>query len=189
MTGPSLKSEAGTTLIEVLVAIAIFVIVVSTATSIFLVSSSAARKVVYDQNLQGSATYTLESMSREMRMGQIDNSYLAALGQKAGCMHQGISMCVYKTDTLEFTSSGGSNIKYSLNSQGQIQRQEGSAGAVPVSSLDVDVQALQFWISAGQNINPRISVFLEAKPRSNSRFTKESNIQVQTTITTRQYGN
>lgn len=61
--------KKGFTLIEVLVALAVFSTAVTIVTDVFLMSAKAQRKILATQRLQADARFVLETMAREARMG------------------------------------------------------------------------------------------------------------------------
>ncbi|MFA6603412.1 MAG: type II secretion system protein [Patescibacteria group bacterium] len=62
----------GFTLMEMLVVLGIFSTVVISATDIFMMSSRSQRKVVALERAQADARFTMETISRVVRTGQID---------------------------------------------------------------------------------------------------------------------
>lgn len=87
-----LKNQKGTTLLELMVAISLFVVVILLATSIFQSVMEGQQGAIAGQNTQESMRYFLEMMSREVR---------TALGENEGTVcHQedpDASVGTYKT--------------------------------------------------------------------------------------------
>ena len=64
------NKQKGTTLIEMIVAVAIFATSVLTATQIFQIGIQGQRKSMAAQNIQESMRYAFEVMDKEMRSAQ-----------------------------------------------------------------------------------------------------------------------
>jgi len=80
-TGHKLRSRAGRrgfTLIEMLVAIAVFSVLIAAASDIFMMASRAQRKIFDLQSMQASSRFTLDAIVREVRTGTIDYGYYAS---------------------------------------------------------------------------------------------------------------
>ncbi len=69
------KNKRGFTLIEMIVALSIFVLTVLMATNIYLLINNAQRKVVAMQRVQDDVRYLFEAISQEIRLGQINYGF------------------------------------------------------------------------------------------------------------------
>jgi len=98
-------SARGFTLMELLVVLGIFSTVVTSATDIFMMASRAQRKIVALERAQADARFTMETMSRVVRTGQIDyaDMDLAATGP---------------TDSLSIFDSLGRKIRFFSSTDG-----------------------------------------------------------------------
>lgn len=67
------KANKGITLIELIIAMAIFVIVISVVLSLFMTGLKGQRRVITLQNLQDNARFLLGFMAKEIRMSNINN--------------------------------------------------------------------------------------------------------------------
>ncbi len=67
--------RAGFTLLEMVVAVALFAIVILIVTNIFLIATKSHRRVMETQKLQSDARFAMETIAREVRMGTIDYDY------------------------------------------------------------------------------------------------------------------
>ncbi len=76
---PSIKKAF--TLIESMVAVAIFAILIVSATSIFLSIIKSQRNTLSAKNAQESISYALEAMAKEIRMAKVDDGSCAVAGQ------------------------------------------------------------------------------------------------------------
>ncbi|MCX8015828.1 MAG: prepilin-type N-terminal cleavage/methylation domain-containing protein [Patescibacteria group bacterium] len=157
----------GFTLIEILVATAVFLTVISITTATFLTSLRTQRYLLASINGTANLAYALEVMGREIRMGK---SFFAPT-----------------EDTLNFLNVDNDAIVYRLNSvTQQIERSIGGGPFKTLTSPDVRVLSLRFIISGaerqdGQQV--KVTILLKVASYAGRRQI-ESNIQ--TTISSRQ---
>lgn len=69
------KNQKAFTLIEMIIAVSIFVLVFVIATNIYLVINSTQRKVVTMQRIQSDVRYLFEAIAQEIRLGQINYDF------------------------------------------------------------------------------------------------------------------
>lgn len=69
------KDRKGFTLLEMVVAVAIFVVLALLVTDIFLIATKSHRRTMEVQKLQGDARFAMEAMAREARMAEIDYEF------------------------------------------------------------------------------------------------------------------
>ncbi|MDP1629308.1 MAG: prepilin-type N-terminal cleavage/methylation domain-containing protein [bacterium] len=159
---PDTKYHRGFTLIEILIASAIFAFLIIIVVGIFLGVVSAQRKTVAVRTLQNSAHYAIEAMSRDIRTG--------------------FNFSIPGNE-LRFTSTiGGGNqlVSYRLQN-GAIER-----NALPLTPPNVRVSYLNFYLSGeapGDQRQPRITMTLGAAAGAGLQETK---INVQTTLSQRE---
>ena len=68
------KNKSGVSLIELMVATAIFSVLILLAAQIFKMVVDGQRSAISAQNVQENMRYALEKMSKEIRMAQISNT-------------------------------------------------------------------------------------------------------------------
>lgn len=66
------KRRSGFTLIEMIIALSIFVLIVLIVASIFVTINNSQRRVVNSQKLQDDIRYTMEAISQEIRLGKVN---------------------------------------------------------------------------------------------------------------------
>jgi prepilin-type N-terminal cleavage/methylation domain-containing protein len=71
----NIKGNSGFTLIEMIIALSIFVIVILVAADIFVVINNSQRRVATMQKLQDDVRYLFESMAQEIRLGRINYAF------------------------------------------------------------------------------------------------------------------
>ncbi|MGB9848014.1 MAG: PilW family protein [Minisyncoccia bacterium] len=157
----------GFTLIEILVATAIFLTIISITTATFLTSLRTQRYLLASINGTANLAYALEVMGREIRMGK--------------------SFFVPTEDTINFLNVNNDAIVYRLNPDTQqIERSIGGGPFKTLTSPDVRVLSLRFIIKGNErNDGQQVKVTILLKVASYAgRRQIESNIQ--TTISSRQ---
>jgi prepilin-type N-terminal cleavage/methylation domain-containing protein len=71
--------QAGFTLIEMIIALSIFVLVILIVSNIYVSFNNSQRKVATMQKLQDDVRYVFETMAQEIRLGKINYQYYRAL--------------------------------------------------------------------------------------------------------------
>ena len=122
------KKEKGFTLIELLVSVAIFSILILSATGIFVKIMNVQKKALAIQEVQDNISYTMEMISKEIRM----MSEITTKNNASG--------------TLVFKNSKDQNIVYNL-SNGQLQRSVDGGASQVITSSDVTVSDLTFYVN------------------------------------------
>jgi len=69
------KNQHGFTLIEMIVAISIFVLILLIATNIYFIVNNTQRKVVTMQRIQSDVRYLYEAIAQEIRLGRINYDF------------------------------------------------------------------------------------------------------------------
>ena len=168
------KNKKGFTLVELLVSAAIFSILILSATGIFVKIMNVQKKAFAIQEVQDNISYTMEMISKEIRMmSEITTKNIAS-------------------DTLVFKNSKNpvQSIVYSLTTGGQLQRSvDGGANQV-ITSSDVTVSDLTFYVNNWDTINgpqPMVTVNMVMEI-SDGNFGK-AQARLQTTLNGRIYEN
>jgi prepilin-type N-terminal cleavage/methylation domain-containing protein len=165
------NSHIGFTLIELVVAVAVFSSMITIISSIFINSVSSQRKNIGQQDVLDNARYILENMGRSIRQSVIISSD-----------GSGSSL------TIEHPTE--KRITYYLQNNQIIEMVE--ENPIALSSNNVYVSRLNFEVS-GNDIDdktqPRVTISLSLRNVS-SKSNEQSYINLQTTITPRilQYG-
>ena len=176
--------KGGFTLIEMLVAMAIFSTVMGVITGIFITGIRQQKMALDRQIVLDQTSYALEYMSRALRF---------AKKQLAGD-----PVCLSQPGLNVETTHGGSGLKFINHLQGddcqefflenkQIKywRQSDLNSPLPLTSVKLEVISLKFDL-AGEwetdNLQPRITIFSEIKSAASSQSQK---IKIQTSISQR----
>lgn len=184
---------------ELLVVMGIFSLTVMIATSIFMQSNKAQRRVLVVTNAQASLRFALESIVREVRTGRIDYSTYAASG--------GVSVPAEK---LMLVNSDGEKEEFYLETNPAICSAPSTKclvvkidGGTPqsVTSSGVDVEQLTFYVSPQEDPftvdqstgsyasdkQPTVTVMLGLKTAGTASGVESASFNAQTTVTARTY--
>jgi len=178
-----LKISPGYTLIEILVAVTIFIIVIIGPTGFFIASLRGQRRALSAKEIIDNSSYTLEYIGRALRMAKKDRT--------GGCITSGYN---YEN------SDGASSVRF-LNYDGYCQEfflqgtqlyekksTDGSAtkfqNPLPVTSNNLEISLFKFQLSGqgqGDNLQPRATILFEIAKKGEPL----SKTRIQTTISQR----
>lgn len=167
------KKNKGFTLIEMLVAVAIFSIVLVISMGAILTIIDANRKAQTLSSVMNNLNFALESMTRTIKTG-VDPS---------------LSGGVLTVDAIDLTSGNFSRREVSFrldetDGQGQIVRQVGSGSWIPITSDEVDIDQLSFSQFGDGDFNqPKTVIFIEGTVSIASNI--QSVFKIQTSISQR----
>jgi type II secretory pathway component PulJ len=169
------------TLIEVLVAVGIFIIIVAAPTGFLVGSLKGQQKALASQKLLDNTSYTLEYMSRALRMARKE---LAA----PGCLSQnGLNYEITRSGTgLKFISYKEECQEFFLEEGRLIEAKDGTENYL--TSEDLEIISLSFKLSGESQTDydqPRLTLFLEIKGGKNLTAEIQPLIKIQTTISQR----
>lgn len=197
------KKSSGFTLIEMLVAMAVFMIVMTVAVGSLISIIDANRKAQAIKNVVNNINFALESISKDMRVGTKYSCYTEGIyvGNCAGDGGTGVKYTSGKVD------NGGNNyvIRYKFVSnpqdgQGNIQRciniDYNNDTCSPWESLtapvySVDITNMKFYVFGADTINsplvdkkqPRVIITLEGE--AGVKDSIKTNFNIQTTVSQR----
>lgn len=174
------KYETAFTLVELLVAVSLFLVAITITVGVFVRSLKTQRVANSIMSVNSSASLAIEQMAREIRQGV----FFTVSGNSSLCSGE-------QFDQLEFQRYKGGGfipIVYRLNrASGRIERTEGNGAPSALTSPDVKVQRLCFALSGGggRKTSPpwRITVFMRLLPRDPGL--SEKTLDLQTTISAR----
>ena len=175
----------GYTLIEILVAVALFFIIAAAPTSLFISSFRGQARALALREIIDSSFYSLEFMSRALRMAEKDR-------------YDGL--CIGLGDNYENPGGDDSRIRF-LNYQGfcqefyladgQLMRkisrdgsEEGLEDPLPLTPDDLKITLLEFKLSGREqedDLQPRVTILLKITKKASP----ESKLRIQTTVSQR----
>ena len=174
------SARKGFTLVELLVTMAIFLIIVSATVGIFTSALKGQRKALAMQEILNQTNYSLEYMSRAIRMAQKEVSAPTCLSQNGLNFEltrggQGIKFRDYGGICREFFLEGG-------------QLKQSKAGAVEnLTSSDFEITFFNLNILGESELDdtqPRVTVAFTIKGKG-QKPEEKTEMKIQTTISQR----
>ena len=180
----------GYTLIEILVAVGIFTVVIAAPTGFLVGSLKGQQKALSSQELTDNISYTLEYMSRALRMAKKDK-----LGNCLSVAKNNYETDPVSKDRVRFINYRNKCQEFFLDSNRLKAREslDNTAAhfqsSVFLTSDDLEVVSFKIgptdsWDQA-DNEQPRVTLFLEVKGARGSRPELQPEIKIQTTISQR----
>lgn len=182
-----IQQNKGFTLLELLVSIAIFAVVMTTASGIFGTALQNQRRTLTQQLVMNNNAYALEYMSRALRMAKKDVD--------GECLNTG-DICNYDNPggdvtKIRFLNHERKCVEFYLEND-QIKRKKSSTSTDSFDSTgsftsdDIDIQKLEFKLKGpcqsdqpDEQQQPTVTILLNAK------ITDEVSFRTQTTVTQR----
>lgn len=178
----SMRKECGFTLVEMLVALAVFLLIGGLAFNLLVSSIASQRKALKDQAVVDQISFVAEYMSRAIRQAEKD------LADE--CLASGADLLNYKVlaggQTLRFLDKDKICREFSFDSVAlAIQERRSSDQTatfgpwVALTSNDIDVGDLRFFIQGEEQTDqkqPRVTFFIDAQ-----------GLRLQTTISQRRF--
>ena len=161
----NLRLTSGFTLIELMIAMGVFVLLIGIVVNIFISSLQKQRSAVALMVTNDNASIALEQMAREIRTGK--------------------GFSVPLPQTLQFTNAKGEAVLYQYDSQNkEVERRVNNGVPLPVTGNNVTISDLRFTIvPLGTSWPPRIVINVQVgfTDRSLQNITNE----FQTTVSVR----
>jgi len=157
----------GFTLIEVIVAMAVFAVIITVVLSLFSMALRGHRKVIALQNVQENARFLMDFMVKEIRMSTINNSTPAS---------------------LSITRSDGNAVTYMFVG-GKIERTSPSTSG-PINSDEIFVTG-SFYAEGGfmtpGNQQAKVTIVFKAES-TGTKVEEKTSIRIQATLSQRNLG-
>lgn len=184
-----IQNEKGIGLVELVVAVAIFSLVMLAATGIFINAMKAQKAIIAKQNVANNMRYVMEFMAKEMRMAQVPANSDLTFNDGAGVPSKLDGTTV---DSINFYITAAlTPVTYLLDNE-KVKRKLGAGGNEPISSEEILITGLSFkinswYISPDTVPNPRpaplITIFMKAKAKNGAG----GEVELQTSIAPRTY--
>lgn len=189
-------NKKGFTLVEMMVVLAVFSVVMVVIVDIFMIASKASRRTLAIQQIQSDARYSMEAVSREIRMDEIDYDWSGYAG--------GIAT---PEDTLALRDADDNSIIFKKSSENcpsgtlscLVVSLDGGATFASITSLGNTVLDLKFYIDPlvdpfkmnvshtyDSNHEPRVTIVFVTKGVG-GRPDEQQTIYLQTTVSGRVY--
>ena len=180
------------TLIEVLVAVSIFTIIIAAPTGFLVGSLKGQQKALASQKLLDNASYTLEYISRSLRMAKKELS-CSEITKPATCSCLKTQGYGYNYENPNGDVSAIRFINYKEECQeffleGTRLRESKDEVENYLTAEDLEITSLKFQLSGElqtDNDQPRVTLFLEIKGGKSLKAELRPLIKIQTTISQR----
>jgi prepilin-type N-terminal cleavage/methylation domain-containing protein len=185
-------TESGFTLMEMLVAISLFVVVILAATQIFRMTIEGQRSALASQNIQENVRYFFEVMSKEVRMAQKNKSNCSSLLDSNPTPTYKVfnTAEVNGKEALYFENQYGECVVYYVNSDDvlMINRAGDEAAAMPSSLIinDLEFEVEDDEMGETHSLQPKISLVMDVSSDA-AKHSSRKQIKLQTTISSRYY--
>ena len=182
----------GFTLIEIIVSMAVFLLVVGIAVSIFVSIVTQQRRILSEQQLINQTSYVLEYMSKALRMAGIDDEFGSCIQDDFGGVYANGIYVLTRQDTsgellykgIRFKDASAGDIchEFFLDvDEGVLKEIKSSGGfvnintgdAVALTSERIKINSIEFRINGESGLNyyvleqdstqPRITIFMEVQ--------------------------
>lgn len=192
-----LKTTGGYSLVELIVAIAIFTIVAIVSISALISINDANKKAQTTRAIIDNLNFAVENMARNLRVGTnyfCGGSTISpadvSLGTNGNCLGGNVG--------IAFKSYTGSNVAYRLNSNGQIEKSDsswtGSSSWLPISpyitppvgstsfAQPLTIDSMKFYVTGtdpaeSPMVQPRVVIVIRGTARYNDKIQTQFNIQ------------
>ncbi|MFC1652061.1 PilW family protein [Patescibacteria group bacterium] len=189
------RSKQGFSLIESLIATAIFVVVVAVGAGVFLTVSRAQHKAISVSEVQKDARFALEAIVKEVRMGEIDFDYYE--DNDINLTGEVDQLAIYGSNKefLVFKKSGANKEEGQLEVAINPSYQKTPENFQSMVREEVKIKTLSFYINpsespykeGGVKKQPRVTIILQAEVGDKDDSSKSVEINLQTTVTSRVY--
>lgn len=187
------KTQKAYTLIEVLIAVAIFFTVIAGPTGLFVSSLKSQNRILSVREIIDNSSHVFEYMSRALRMARKElNCDVRSEPETCACLDDDGYGSNYEL------THGGRGIKFNNFQQPSVCQEffwdtadnrlkESKDGGEPIALTSDDLEVVSFKIEKfgleqDDNIQPRITIFLEITKKDQTEAPK---IRIQTTISQR----
>ncbi|MFH1308845.1 MAG: prepilin-type N-terminal cleavage/methylation domain-containing protein [Patescibacteria group bacterium] len=153
------------TLIEILVALSIFMVVIIVVLTTFLSGINGQRKVIALQDVQDNARFLMNFMVKEIRMSEINS---------------------FNSSNLNITRPDGESVSYLFNNaNGKIERTDSTTSG-PISSDNVFILGGFYGSGVGKldGLQARITIVMDVQKNS-AKEQGRASIKIQTTVSQR----
>ena len=173
----SINENFGFTLIEMVVAVALFTVVVVVSTGALMTIIDANRKARSLQTVMDNLNFAMENMSRNLRTG-----YAYRCGGSS-------SNCPNGKDSIVFTDQNGDSVEYKFSESGglgSITVSKNGSTAKSITSSEVDIDRLLFYVTgveSGDDKQPLITISIGGM--AGTLISTKTEFNIQTTISQR----
>ncbi|MDD4271921.1 MAG: prepilin-type N-terminal cleavage/methylation domain-containing protein [Patescibacteria group bacterium] len=186
------KAEKGVSLLELIVAVAIFSVLMLVATGIFKMVIDGQRSSISAQNVQESMRYAMEKISKEIRMAGISNHDCEDMFSVPPTAVFKVFNTTGDNSKLYFKNQYGNCVVYYLEDNRLKIMAESDAGNVEgfITPAKIEVSNLKFYVNddligALPGIQPYVTMLVDVK--AVGQAIHEQRMKIQMTVSSRYY--
>lgn len=184
------KHQRGFTFIEILVSVTLFSVTIISATGIFKSVSEAQHSALASQNIQESVRYSIEVISKEMRMAiKSDGECKNIFSQQLSPTYKIFNITSNESgDILYFKNKDNECTGYYLESGRLAIDRDSAVGYITPSNImvsDLKFVIIDNNIGSSNSVQPKVTIKMEVE--AIGREAHKQKINSQTTISSRNY--
>jgi len=187
------KSEKGVSLLELVVAVALFVVIILASTQIFKMVIDGQRNALAAQNVQESIRYAMEKISKEIRMAQISNEECRQLfSPPAEAVNKVFNLTGANNDILYFKNQDDVCVAYYLDNSRLKSTIEvrGNGYTDFLTPAKIEASNLKFHvvddeIGASHSVQPYVTVVMDIQ--AVGLAVHQQKMKIQFTVSSRYY--
>ncbi len=184
------QNKKGVTLLEITVAVAIFSVVMLSATEIFRMVIEGQRNAIASQNVQESMRYAFETMAKEIRTAIASNNDCESLfNPPAGATNKVFNTTTNSEgDILYFKNKDGDCVAYYLEDETlKVIRESNIASTTPgkIKITNLDFKVTDDLIGAFHSLQPLVTMKMDIEAAGKEMH--KQTMKMQTTISSRYY--
>ncbi len=189
------KKQRAYTLVEVLIAVAIFFTVIAGPTGLFVLSLKSQNRILGSREIIDNSSHVLEYMSRALRMAKKElncSGYRDDPGECFCLKDDGYGFnyeITYQGKGIKFNNAQDPSVCQEFfwdTADNRLKEKKNESDPVPLTSDDLEVVLFKFkefgFTQENDNVQPRVVIFLEIRKKSEFESPK---IKIQTTISQR----
>jgi len=177
-----LAADSGFTLVEMIVAVALFAVVMLISVAALLALVDANRKAQALQSVMNNLNIALDGMVRSVRMGSNYRCDVPS-GTSADCADGGtvLYFTPFDADPTDLQQDWVYSFAADSDGIGRIYRSENGLGALPITAPAVSIDSMKFYVvgtARGDTTQPRVVVEVKGTAGAEKAKTKTTfNIQ------------
>ncbi len=180
------RRSAGFTLVEMLVAMTVFLTVLGVGVGSFIFSFSAQRTVLTEKEVSETVNFALEFMSRKMRVAQIYDPD----SPDCGGLSHGESFETDDGTQVRFVDSSDNCVEFRYNdAENIIEFDNGTSTKNLTEKQSARITGLEFSLQGNTNTDgeqPRVTININAQGVGKSEEAQGVTAEVQTTVSVRE---
>ena len=179
------KNQKGFTLVEMMIAIFVFSLIVGVISGLFITGIRGQRNALVSQRLLDQTSYTLEYMSRALRMAKKQIADLPPCLSSNGLNYE----ITYGGSVLKFINHlENDDCQEFFLDEGQLkQKKNNLTETLELTSSKLQITSLKFFLngeSQEDNLQPKVTISLTIRG-SGQRIEEQPTMIIQTTVSQR----